>query len=402
MVSIEEEIEELSSPGVAAEITTKILLFFFVFGVSASVRTKSLLQQFGNKYALLTGLALQFIVMPLCGYVTVVALQNGDGGLTKAMGLSILVVTACPGGTLSNWWCSVLNAELSLSVAMTTVSTILAVVFLPLNLLLYSHFAYGAEQAIEAIDFAAIFISLGIVLGAILLGMLVSYIVDNATFRAWCNVGATISGLSQMLVSLVLTADDADTNLWTLLNHHWKFYVSVVIPSVLSLSAATLVTRCVRISNPEAVAITIECCYQSLTIATSIVIAMFPDPDDRAQAVAIIFLYCLVQNLILVVYGGFVWKAGWTKAPANEPFWVFITKTFEMDIQENNDGDGVFRSSNKNIAPAQGQLGQDEEKGNSKKTQENQSEEIELETTSTRVDITFDPDTEDSNTAQLT
>ena len=51
------------------------------------------------------------------------------------------------GGSYSNLWCSLFNADLALSVAMTTVSTIMSLVMLPLNLLIYINLTYlGTAQ----------------------------------------------------------------------------------------------------------------------------------------------------------------------------------------------------------------------------------------------------------------
>eukprot|EP00957_Ditylum_brightwellii_P066894 5076933-Ditylum_brightwellii.AAC.1 len=73
------------------------------------------------------------------------------------MGVTLLIVTASPGGSYSNWWCSLFNADLALSVAMTALSTLLSAIFLPANLLLYAYFAYGKEEVMKAIDFGGLF-----------------------------------------------------------------------------------------------------------------------------------------------------------------------------------------------------------------------------------------------------
>ena len=97
-----------------AEVTTNLLLFLLIFGLSASVDIKNLVRQLHNKSAILLGVGMQFVVMPLLGYFSVLALK--DHGFSPAMGLTLLIVTASPGGSYSNWWCSLFNADLALSV----------------------------------------------------------------------------------------------------------------------------------------------------------------------------------------------------------------------------------------------------------------------------------------------
>lgn len=144
-------------------VLSDVLLFFVVFGLSATVNMKDLRRQVRNKFAVGTGVAMQFIIMPALGCVTVVTLRKH--GFTKAMGLTLLVVTSSPGGTYSNWWCSTFNADLALSVTMTSISSLLSVGMLPANLLLYTYLAYGLsdtdgqhnQNILQQIDFKAIF-----------------------------------------------------------------------------------------------------------------------------------------------------------------------------------------------------------------------------------------------------
>lgn len=109
----------------AGQILSSVFLFFLIFGLSATVDMRNLRHQLTNKFAIGCGVGMQFIIMPLLGYIAVVALKNQ--GFTQAMGIALLVVTSSPGGSYSNWWCSMFNAELALSVAMTTVSSLLSI-----------------------------------------------------------------------------------------------------------------------------------------------------------------------------------------------------------------------------------------------------------------------------------
>ena len=115
------------------DICGSLLLFFLVFGMSATVDTRAMVKQVKNRSAILTGIFLQFIVLPFLGFVVVKTLN-----MSHASGLTLLVVTSSPGGSYSNWFCSMFNADLALSVTMTAISTLLSVIMLPLNLLLYT------------------------------------------------------------------------------------------------------------------------------------------------------------------------------------------------------------------------------------------------------------------------
>jgi predicted Na+-dependent transporter len=84
--------------GVLAEVGSSVLLYFLVFGMSATVDIRQLRKQLRNRNALLTGITLQFIVLPFLGFIVVKLLQ-----LPAPMGITLLVITSSPGGSYSNW-----------------------------------------------------------------------------------------------------------------------------------------------------------------------------------------------------------------------------------------------------------------------------------------------------------
>jgi hypothetical protein len=96
------------------------------------------------------------------------------------------------------------------------------------------------------------------------------------------------------------------------------------------MALANFISRSIRLSKPETVAISIECCYQNTAIATSVAVTMFTDPTIRAEAVSVPLFYGFVEAIIIGVYCLWAWKMGWTKAPANEKICVVITKTYEL------------------------------------------------------------------------
>jgi hypothetical protein len=232
-------------------------------------------------------------------------------------------------------------ADLALSVAMTTVSSILSIGLLPANLFLYTYLAYGVtdssqESVVQALDFGTLFITLGIVMGAISLGLYAGYIWDYPRFHTYANRFGSVCGLLLILCSLFLAsgADGAESNFWS---QPWAFYVGVAFPCLLGIALANFFSRSARLSPPERVAISIECCYQNTGIATSVAITMFSDKNERAQAVSVPLFYGIIEAVVIGIYCVWAWKMGWTKAPADENICVVISKTYEVDDEDDEE-----------------------------------------------------------------
>ena len=200
------------------ELTSTILLFFLVFGMSGTVDPSSLSSQVRNHRAILCGLFLQFIVLPFVGFLVVRCFQMG-----RTTGLTLLVVTSSPGGSYSNWWCSIFNASLSLSVTMTAISTVLSCVFLPLNLVVYANLAFESN-IVNDLDWPALFVSLSVVISAVSLGLYGSYRSSvrrrrrvEATGMGWnyaCNKVGNVAGVALVVFSAVISSLDPKGAIW--------------------------------------------------------------------------------------------------------------------------------------------------------------------------------------------
>mmetsp|Transcript_6892 Transcript_6892/g.7841 ORF Transcript_6892/g.7841 Transcript_6892/m.7841 type:complete len:505 (-) Transcript_6892:97-1611(-) len=328
---ISDEPDEDTLKTILVQVFSNILLFLLIFGMSATVDIRRVKEQLRNCYAISTGIGMQFLIMPLLGFIAVISLK--DHGLTPPMGITLLIVTASPGGSYSNWWCSLFNADLALSVAMTALSTFISIAALPLNLMLYAHAAYGfnsedGKNVLASVDFKKLIISLGIVIGAIVSGLFASYKIDNARFHKVANAGGTIAGLALIVFSAVFSSTGgSDAKPW---NQHWSFYVGVALPCVIGLAIANFLARLAKLEKPEVVTLSVECAYQNVGIATSAALAMFKDPDEVAQAMAVPLFYGLVEMFVLGLYCLVAWKLDWTKAPKDESICVVMSTTYEI------------------------------------------------------------------------
>lgn len=226
--------------------------------------------------------------MPFVGYIAILSFRSG---LTKSMGMTLLIVTSSPGGSFSNWWCSLFNADLALSVAMTTLSTILSIFFLPFNLFIYTHAAYGESEddlkgeIQKSIDWNDLVLTLVLVIVAIMTGLITS-MYSSHRFHYIANVFGTVSGLALILFTFILSTfagdDSGSTLLWA---QEWTFYVGTSFPCVLGLVIANMLTFTVKLYSAERVTIGVESCYQNTGIATSAAVSMFSDSSERAQAI---------------------------------------------------------------------------------------------------------------------
>ena len=301
-------------------IVGSVLLFCLVFGMSATVDVHALQFQIKNVKAIRIGLFLQFVALPLIGFLTV-KIYNMD----HATGVILLVITSSPGGSYSNWWCSLMNADLALSVTMTAISTCLSIVLLPVNLILYSKAAFGVNLA-EILDWGSLVTAILLVMGAVLAGLYASKRYNSHHFNLMANRVGNYAGLILILFSFILTSASAEARLW---DRDPTFYFGILTPVLVALIAGNVLTLVQKLPKPEVVTISVESCYQNVGIALSIALSMF-DGDDLAKAIAVPFFYGTMEAIVCFVYCVAAWKAGWTKAPPDVKFWTMLTTSYEI------------------------------------------------------------------------
>ena len=146
-------------------------------------------------------------------------------------------------------WCSIFNADLALSVTMTAISTLLSVILMPMNLLIYCKYAYEAD-VVKSLDFNSLFIALTIVISAIGLGLFASAKIHSYKFNILANKVGNFAGVSLVAFSALMSNTGGETQIW---EHSWQFYVGVMIPCCAGLLVANILTSFLRMKKPERV-----------------------------------------------------------------------------------------------------------------------------------------------------
>ncbi len=109
-----------------------VLLGVVMLGMGMTLRFENFIGILRNPRIIAIGVVLQFLFMPFFAWIVAMVF-----GLEKSLLVGMVMVGACPGGTASNVICYLARGDVALSIMLTTVSTLLAVVMTPLMTWLY-------------------------------------------------------------------------------------------------------------------------------------------------------------------------------------------------------------------------------------------------------------------------
>lgn len=129
------------------QLLLNALLAFIMFGVALDLSLHDITKALKSPKAATVGLASQFILMPAMTFVLVYFWQPDIG-----LALGMILVAACPGGNISNFISSIARADVGLSVSLTAASTLLCLVFTPLNFELWADKLPEATAMLRALQ----------------------------------------------------------------------------------------------------------------------------------------------------------------------------------------------------------------------------------------------------------
>ena len=160
-----------------------VTLAFIMFGIALDLT----IDKFGNvlQYPkkVIVGLVSQLVLLPLFTFFIILIFQP-----QPSIALGMILVSACPGGNISNFISSLAKANVALSITITSFSSLLAVIFTPLNFSFYGGLYKPAQEILKqvSLDWIDVIMTIG--------GIIIVPLVIGIYFRKlWPNLALKLA-----------------------------------------------------------------------------------------------------------------------------------------------------------------------------------------------------------------
>lgn len=242
-----------------ASVAVPWLLAVIMLGMGMTLRPVDFAIVARRPWALVLGVAAQYLIMPLLALGIAVALR-----LPPDLAAGVILVGCAPGGTASNVMVYLARGDTALSVAMTSVSTLLAPLLTPVLVLAL------AGQYLP-VDAGALLVSiLQVVLVPVLLGLLLRTLVPALVERL-LPVLPLVSVAGITAVVMIVVAGSAAT----LLSIGLLIVLAVIVHNVLGLGLGYAVAAACRLDESGSRAVSIEVGMQNSGLAAALATAHF-------------------------------------------------------------------------------------------------------------------------------
>lgn len=235
--------------GLSSWINPLLMVIMFCMGLTLTMPDFALV--FKNPLPVLGGITAQFIIMPSMGWLVATMLQ-----LEPALAAGPILVGCAPGGTASNVVSYLARGNVALSVAMTSVSTLLAPLLTPaLALWLAGQYmpVDAGSMAISVVQIVLIPVVLGI-----FLRMLFNRFVDK--------ISGALPWLSVLAITFVVTVIVAGSA-QTIVTAGLLVLVAVVLHNALGLALGYAIGILLRVPEDSRRTIAIEVGMQNSGLA---------------------------------------------------------------------------------------------------------------------------------------
>lgn len=273
------------------------IIALIMFGIALDLKADDFRRVARSPRGPLIGLAAQFFLLPAATFLLTLALRP-----TPSIALGMILIAACPGGNLSNFLTHFANGNTALSLSMTAVSSIAAIVMTPLNVTLWGNLnPYTATIMREiSLDPIQVFITVaGIIALPLIVGILCArhlpWLADrlHKPFK-YGSVAFFI------LFVLIIFSKNYDY----FIEFIGAIFIFVVLHNIVALLSGNLLARFAKLPPRDRRAITIEVGIQNSALGLALIFKFFDGLGGMALIAGLWGMWHIVSGLTLA----YVWS----------------------------------------------------------------------------------------------
>jgi BASS family bile acid:Na+ symporter len=268
-------------------IALNFAIAIIMFGVALGLTKKNFIDLFKSPKPALTGIVSQFVLLPLFTFLLVWVVNPLPG-----LGLGMILVAACPGGNLSNFFSSIGKANVALSISLTVAASFLAVIFTPLNFEFYGGMLDNTSGILKEVNIN-FFQMAQLVFFTIALPLILGVLFRDKLPALTEKIKKPIKYISFLiLIALTVLAFAANYSLFL---RYYQYIIALVLAhNALALAVGYTFSRIMKLNKPDSRSITIETGIQNSALGLVIIFSFF----DGYGAMALIAGWWGVWHII--------------------------------------------------------------------------------------------------------
>lgn len=269
-----------------------------MFGIALDISVNDFKRLWLQPKPLLVGMLSQFVLLPAVTFLLVLLITP-----IPSIALGMFMVAACPGGNISNFITHIAKGNSALSVSLTAVATLLAVVMTPLNLQVWGSFYEPTsvilkEVAIspwEMVKLVALLLGLPLVLG-----MSLNHLKPQLASKL-AKILKIVSILFFVILIFVALYNNRDIFMDYVVYVFWI----VVIHNLLAFVTGYSLANVMGLSQTNKRTLAIETGIQNSGLGLLLIFTFFDGMGGMALLAAFWGIWHIVSGLVVASFWGF-------------------------------------------------------------------------------------------------
>jgi len=289
-----------------ATLFTQVLLplaiAFIMFGMGLSLTIQDFTRLGKAPIAIGAGLIGQLLLMPLAAFAICQVFS-----LDTSLAIGIMILAACPGGTMSNVMSQLAKANLALSVSLTAISTCICVFSTPFIIQFAVEYFAGEQAATFSLLETAIGLFI-VTLVPVMIGVLCRH-----RFSAWAIKSElffrrfSLGFMVMMIIAIVIQERSA------LASSFEQVFFACLALNLVSMLMGIIMAKVFKLSLIDTTTLAIEVGIQNATLAILIAISFLNSPALAVSA-GVYGLAMYIGPLLLILWSKFFAKHTPTKS----------------------------------------------------------------------------------------
>ncbi|WP_373019473.1 bile acid:sodium symporter family protein [Thiomicrorhabdus sp.] len=282
------------SPDLLTKVILPAALFLIMFGMGLSLRLADFKSVLKSPKAVGIGLIGQMLLLPIAAFIIAVALN-----LSPEIAVGLMIIALAPGGATSNMFTYLSKGDVSLSISLTAVVSVVTPFTIPLIAALSMNYFMGNATEFSLPVMKTIVQLLVITIIPVALGM--------AVLARWPNAAAKIENLLKwfsilflLLIITLIVLKNADN----MAGFFAQAGLATLLLNVVVLILGYQMAKLSRLSHPQSVSIGFEVGIQNGTLALVVAGTLIGNEVMMIPAVT----YSLLMFVSGAAFSWFVWQ----------------------------------------------------------------------------------------------
>lgn len=279
-----------------------IAIAFIMFGVALSIKPQHFKTLVFSPKPVILGVIAQYVLLPALTFLLVILLRP-----STAVALGMILVAACPGGNVSNLISSISRSNVTLSVSLTAITTVMSLFMTPFNFAFWGglyakHSPLLVPITIDPVEmFRTVFLILGI---PVILGMFVGLKFPKFTRK----VDKPVQAASIIFfVGFIVAALAGNFSLF--LRYIHLIFFLVLVHNGLAFLSGYFLPKSLKVSEINCRTISIETGIQNSGLGLALIFnpRIFP-PELHLGGMAFIAAWWGIWHIVAGLLLAFYWR----------------------------------------------------------------------------------------------